>query len=97
MGVQTVWMVHLPGRTAEVVEVVALEQAVYGPGIVLVDDPVGDELPEKVSGSPSGCTGQRFPDGEGILVIAGELERPGRGDGNGRGLARVETASLGAK
>ena len=36
----------LPGRSAEVVEVVALEQVVHGPGIVLVDDPVGDELPE---------------------------------------------------
>ena len=45
----------LPGRSAEVVEVVALEQAVYGPGIVLVDDPVGDELPEKCrrSGNPA--------------------------------------------
>lgn len=36
----------LPVRSAEVVEVVALEQMVYGPGVVLVDDPIGDELPE---------------------------------------------------
>ena len=42
----------------------------YGPGFVVVDDPVGDELPETVPGSPSGCTGQRFPVGKGILVIA---------------------------
>ncbi len=27
---------------------------------------------KKVPGSPSGYTGQRFPDGEGILVIAGK-------------------------
>ena len=98
MGVQTVWMVgHLPSRSAEVVEVVAPEQVVHGPGVVLVDDPIGDELPEQVPGPPSGCTGQCFPDGECVFVIAGELERPGRGDGNRRGLARIETASLGAK
>ena len=36
----------LPGRSAKVVEVVALEQMVYGPGVLLVDDPIGDELPE---------------------------------------------------
>ncbi len=74
MGVQTVWMVHLRGRSAEVVEVVALEQVVHGPCIVLVSDPVGDELPEKVPGPPSGCSGQRSPDGESVFVIAGELE-----------------------
>lgn len=62
----------LPVRSAEVVEVVALEQVVHDSRVVLVYNPVGDELPEEVSGSPSGCTGQRFPDGEGILVIAGK-------------------------
>lgn len=36
----------LPGRSTEVVEVVALEQMVNRPDVVLVDDPVGNELPE---------------------------------------------------
>jgi len=64
---------RLPGRSTEVVEVVALEQVVHGPGVVLVDDPVGDELPEQIPGPPSGSTGQRIPEGECVFVIAGEI------------------------
>jgi len=55
---------RLPGRSAEVVEVVTLSRWCTALASCL----------SRVPGPPSWCTGQRSPGGECVFVVAGELE-----------------------
>ncbi len=77
---------HLPRWAPEVVEVAALEYSVDVPGVGLSHRTVGHGRRESA--------GQRLPEGEGVFVVAGEVERSAHGDGDGRGLASVEASPL---
>jgi hypothetical protein len=61
-----------PGRPPEIVQVVGLENQVGGLCLAFADRAASDNPPQQVTSAVTRRSGQRGPQDEGVLIVAGE-------------------------
>src|SRR5260221_5584966 len=69
------------GRAAEVVQVVCLKLMVGRSRVGSLDGHAGGKSKEQIAGEVAVGASQRFPEGQGVFVVAGEAQRSSGGDG----------------